>query len=325
MFFIILFRLGAGDNVVLDNSPNLGASANVVVRLSQIIPDFVNHIMSHDNYYSSLPLAVYMRSRGIFSVGTIRGKRIPNTQLSQDDKLKNKTRGYTEEFVGKAHDCYISSVLWNDTKPVRLISTYAGVKPYSDDDNDQRRKPKQLQRWDKATKNYISVDCPLIISEYNKHMGGVDLMDGLIGRYHIEMKTNKWTNRIFHHLIDVAMVNAYLLFRRVRIDDKVNLPKFRSDVAEALCFFAGGAIRRVGRPASTPKPLATKATKTNIPLDDVRFDGFNHMCKFLDRSGKKMCKNPGCKSETQAFCTKCKLNLCNSVKKSCFIDFHTPQ
>lgn len=110
MFFILIFFKGAGDNIVLENTPNLGASANVVVRLSQIIPDFVNHIMSHENYYSSVSLAIYMRSRGIFSVATIRGKRIPNTKLSPDDQLKNKARGYSEEFVGKAHECFISGL-----------------------------------------------------------------------------------------------------------------------------------------------------------------------------------------------------------------------
>lgn len=320
-FYIITFQTGSGDNIVPDNAPDLGASSNVVVRLSQKIPDFINHILVHDNYYSALPLAIYLRSRGIFSLGTIRGNRIPNSMLSGNEVVRKMPRGYTEEFIGTAYGCQISTVLWNDTKPVRLISTYAGIKPFSDDDNDQRRNPHQLQRWDKSTKTYVSIDCPLLISEYNKHMGGVDLLDSLIGRYHIKMKTSKWTNRIFHHLIDVSLVNAYLLYRRMRSDDKMNLPTFRSKVAEALCFFA---TRRVGRPATT-QPIPKKATKTRIPVDDVRFDGFNHMCKFLDRSGKKMCKNPGCKSETQSICTKCNLNLCNSSTKNCFIDFHTPE
>lgn len=216
------------------------------------------------------------------------------------------------------------SVLWNDTKPVRFISTFAGIKPFADHDNDNRCKPKQLQRWDKATKSYVSIDCPFVISEYNKYMGGVDLLDGLIGRYHIKMKTGKWTNRIFYHLIDVAMVNAYLLFKRVRVDDKIDLPTFRSMVAEALCFYASGAKKRVGRPSSTPQPLPHKPQKTHLPIDDVRYDGFNHICTFFDRSGKKVCKNPGCKSQTQAFCKKCRLNLYNSVQNHCFEEFHTP-
>lgn len=150
-------------------------------------------------------------------------------------------------------------------------------------------------------------------------------MDGLIGRYHIKMKTRKWTNRLFHHLIDVSLTNAYILYNRVRVDGKMELADFRSSIAEALCYFANGAKRRVGRPSATLQPLPKKnTTKSYLPVDDVRFDGFNHMITFLDRSGKKMCKNPGCKSDTQAFCTKCKLNLCCSTAKDCFRQFHTP-
>lgn len=241
--------------------------------------------------------------------------------------MKDKARGYSEEFVGTTYGCNISCVLWNDTKAVRLVSTYVGTKPHYDSaaNHDRRYKPQQIVRWDKVAHQHMSIDCPMIISEYNKHMGGVDLMDGLIGRYHIRMKTRKWTNRLFHHLIDVATVNAYILYSRVRVDEKIDLPTFRSKIAEALCFYASG-VRRVGRPVKNPEeiPIPKKNTRTRMPVEDIRYDGFNHMCKFTDRSGRKTCKLQGCRSETQAYCTKCKLHLCNSPSKDCFNIFHTP-
>lgn len=36
---------GAGDNVIPENTPDLGAASNVVVRLSKWIPDHQNHII----------------------------------------------------------------------------------------------------------------------------------------------------------------------------------------------------------------------------------------------------------------------------------------
>lgn len=63
---------GAGDNTILPDTPDLGASSNIVVRLSQTVPNFVHHIIYFDNLYTSIPLLVYLRSRGIFSLGTIR-------------------------------------------------------------------------------------------------------------------------------------------------------------------------------------------------------------------------------------------------------------
>lgn len=69
---------GAGDNVVLPGCPDLGATSNVVVRLSQTIPDFVHHIVYFDNFYTSIPLLVYLRARGIYSLGTVKANRVPN-------------------------------------------------------------------------------------------------------------------------------------------------------------------------------------------------------------------------------------------------------
>lgn len=54
--------------------------------------------------------------------------------------------------------------MWKDNKVV--LSTYCGKHPiYS------------VKRFDKKLKTQIEVDCPFLIKEYNRHMGGVDLLD----------------------------------------------------------------------------------------------------------------------------------------------------
>lgn len=64
-------------------------------------------------------------------------------------------------------------------------------------------------------------------------------MDSLVGRYKIKMKTSKWTSRVFFHLIDVALVNAYILYHREMKKKnrayKMELGQFRTNVAEFLC------------------------------------------------------------------------------------------
>lgn len=123
---------GAGDNVIPENAPDLGASSNVVTRLSAKIPNDVNHILYFDNFYTSLGLLTYLRSRGIYSLRTLRANRVPNIKLSSDAELAKKKveRGYSEEYVANAFGIDISSVLWQDNKTVRLLSTYVGVKPF---------------------------------------------------------------------------------------------------------------------------------------------------------------------------------------------------
>lgn len=276
---------GAGDNIVHENCLDLGAASNVVVRLSKIIPYNMNHIIYFDNFFTSLALMVYLMSRGIYSLGTVRPNRIPNIKLSPDSVLaaKKVDRGYSEEFIGTAHGVEISNVLWRDTKTVRLLSTYVGTQRFLSQNSDTH--PLKASRWDRTKKEKIEIDCPAIIHEYNKHMGGVDLMDGLIGRYRIRMKTRKWTTRIFFHLLDVAMVNAYLLYHRLHQDTDIELPDFRTEVAEYLCL-ASVPVRKRGRPASaTPPP--SKMKKAYVPQNDIRYDQVAHWCSFLDRSGKK--------------------------------------
>lgn len=169
----------------------------------------MNHIIYFDNFYTTLGLYVYLRSRGIYSLGTVRSDRLPNSWLSTDLALNAKkvVRGNIKEYVGNALGIGMTSVLWNDTKPVRLLSTYVASKPFTSKDvNAQSKKSHSMGQ--EAKEAFWGWLCPQIIRKYNRHMKGVDLMDGLLGRYHIRMKTRKWTNRIFFHLIDV--VNSYI-------------------------------------------------------------------------------------------------------------------
>lgn len=45
-------------------------------------------------------------------------------------------------------------------------------------------------------------------------MGGAHLMDGLMGRYHIPVKTRNAMTRLFNYIVDMAATNVYLLYRR---------------------------------------------------------------------------------------------------------------
>jgi hypothetical protein len=49
---------------------------------------------------------------------------------------------------------------------------------------------------------------------YNKFMSGVDLLDSLIALYRIKIRSRKWYHRIVFHLLDMTVVNIWLLYRR---------------------------------------------------------------------------------------------------------------
>lgn len=151
-------------------------------------------------------------------------------------------------------------------------------------------------------------------------MGGVDMMDGLMGRYHIRLKTRNPMNRLFYHFIDMAVTNAYILHHRINLSKKIKLPEFREQIAYGLCNFS--LTKKVGRPSTTPyEPSSSIGKKCVKPPDDVKFDNTGHIPGMFDKSGKKRCKH--CKkSDTQIYCIKCQINLCLTPSKNCFLDFH---
>lgn len=302
----------------LPEEPNLGASANVVVRLSRIVPNGKNYVIYFDNYYTSLSLLHYLANRGIYSLGTVRRNRLPNCKLPSEDKIKKLDRGFSVEFVCDFEGVDISSVAWKDNKTVCLLSTYSGELPKG-----------KIERYDRKSKQRINIDCPNLVLEYNKHMGGVDLMDSLIGRYHIKIKSKKWYMRLFYHLLDMTLVNAWLLYRRSLMQKGeqkyINLADFRAEVAYCLCNLGSQRLSKRGRPSDLEKEIVEKkkrsATTAYIPPKDVRLDGQSHWP--LCTQERQRCKFPKCSSFSYMKCSKCGLHFCLNKNNNCFHKFHT--
>jgi hypothetical protein len=80
-------------------------------------------------------------------------------------------------------------------------STYAGVKASN-----------TVKRWDGKAKKNIDVKCPDMLYLYNESMGGVDLADMLISLYRTKIKSKRWYLKVLFHCVDIAKVNAWLLY-----------------------------------------------------------------------------------------------------------------
>ena len=90
-----------------------------------------------------------------------------------------------------------------DDSMVQIISSFIG--PDIGDD---------INRWSAKDKAIINVSCPNIIHQYNRHMGGVDLSDMLMALYRVNVGTKKWYFHIIYYCTNVAIVNAWLIYKR---------------------------------------------------------------------------------------------------------------
>lgn len=303
----------------LRNEKDLGASANIVIRLIRNVPNFQNYKICFDNYFSTLPLLVELSKRGIQSLGTMRRNRLRNKKLPKDKDIMSLARGSSLEMVTKIDDVEIASVTWRDTKVVSLISNFVGANPMQ-----------SVERFDKKLKKKVVVDCPNIVKEYNSNMGGVDLLDSMIGRGKIKIRSKKWYMRIYYHLLDITITNAWILYKKVNFHRGVEkkrmmtLGDFRIELSVTLCKL-NRVSRNVGRPPTeVSRKIDLKRKRPNccpIPPKAARLDKMDHWPQWF---GKRLqCKMPECKGYTFIKCSKCRISLCCNKQRNCFHQFHT--
>jgi hypothetical protein len=164
------------------------------------------------------------------------------------------------------------------------------------------------RRWSRQQNQFITITQPDIIKVYNATMGGVDPADQNIAAYRISMRTKKWWWPFFAFSIDLAMQNAWLLYRKTdrHARSPLDLLSFRRSVVQAYL------MRNVS--TSTPIRAAQMLSFTPLVPDLVRLDRVGHFS--TDASTQKRCQL--CHKNTRKMCGKCRVGL----HLHCFNRFH---
>ena len=116
-------------------------------------------------------------------------------------------------------------------------------------------------------------------------MGGVDLLDSLLGYYCIKVRSKKWYHCLFFHLLDMTVVNAWLLWRRAN-GNSVFLLNLKLTLDDLLCRYQKTFSRKHGRPSlESGKHVGPKM---QIPPTAIYKDGMGHWPVFND--SKNCCK-----------------------------------
>jgi hypothetical protein len=162
---------------------------------------FVSIAFFEGNYFTSIKLALALKERSMFYVGTVRRNRLKGVNLKTEKELRKKGRVKSDYQVNENKGIVV--VRWFDNKTVDILSNYIGLDPLG-----------EVRRLDKASKSYIQVERPAIIEQYNKFMGAIDLLDSLTSLYKQNIKSRIWYMYIFWHTIMIRAVNSWLWYRR---------------------------------------------------------------------------------------------------------------
>ena len=134
------------------------SAANVVLWLSEGIPQHQNFKLCFDNWSCTLPLCLELKSLGILTTATVRANRIAGCPLKCEKDLKKEARG-SSSYRSDANSGIVL-VRWFDNKSVQLVSTYSSPATSG-----------TVKRWDQLSKRHILVPCPQIVKDYNSAIG----------------------------------------------------------------------------------------------------------------------------------------------------------
>ncbi|XP_069957776.1 piggyBac transposable element-derived protein 2 isoform X1 [Cherax quadricarinatus] len=306
----------------------LPISTKIVLVLAQTMNKTNTSAIYADNFFSSMPLVKLLRDKyNCRYTGTVRDNRCGKPHLVPIKQMEKNS-------VVRGNFCFNNNdgvlvVRWKDTKVVTLVTTDIGVEPMS-----------LVERYNKGTKRKEKISCPAVIKNYNANMGGIDKSNMLVHLYKTPMKSKRWYMRLFAYIIDLAVVNAWVLYCRDSraIKQKcMQLKYFRNSISEIARSkgqnLRGSSLRTTPRPSPTNSPCTSngvgivkpgRGTRAELPDDSVRKDmTLMHFpmagqrpftCKYCSTSKKTV---------TSSFvCSVCKVNLCIKTDRNCFTDFH---
>ena len=277
-----------------ESSKEFGLGGKVVLSLLIDIKS-KNHKVFMDNYFSSIPLMEELKNKEVLACGTIRSNRKDFPKLKEDKCL---TRG---QYDYRSTPSGITVFKWKDSKAVHFISNYHGIEETS-----VQRKQKDGSK--------VTVPCPQVVKDYNSFMGGVDKHDMLRQLYGTDRKNVKWWHRLFFGLMDITIVNAFIVYKEQNVESSLTIFDFYREVGCGLLTFSQrstpGAVKR--RKMNYSKPESVRLGNTGIHWPE--FSTSKNRCE--------VCSRNGITARPLSKCSHCGVHLCCNTTKNCFREYH---
>ncbi|CAK1548684.1 unnamed protein product [Leptosia nina] len=275
-----------------ENSSNgfTSASAKVVLRLME---GFLHkgHCLFMDNFCNSLRLARFLKFNKTDVVGTLNRRSIGTPGEIKTPLEKKVPRG----AVTSRHCGDVSVLSWKDVRLVTTVSTFhnANMMP--------GRRAGQLK--------------PVVVHDYNKYTGGVDLKDRKLSMYSREPERGvKLYLKILERLINVSIFNIFIIHWQ-NSDNPLTHRQFRHKLVKQLV-----QVRPNPR-VMTPPALSRLDGFNHFPMhsNSVENRVENKRVKFK-RNRCVRCSLKKIRKEVNTICQKCQKFICLG---QCWIDYHT--
>jgi len=288
-----------------------GLGYDVVMKLIQPLVNQGYHIY-FDNFYTSPKLVLDLFNLLLPSCGTSAENRrgFPESMKKGKEWARRKERG-TMRWVREGDNCL--AMQWKDNRVVTMLSSIHNANDFVM----VERKEKVNARWTK-----VMVRQPKTIDDYNNFMNGVDLSDQIIGKNNVLRKCMRWWKTLFFHMIDIAVVNSFILFQMYRRQNedvqelkrpqKYSLAEYREELVRQLSGLEEYGQPPVFRPGRTKEPAQFETV--HIP----QFSDTKRNCKVCYKTSKTELK-------VISYCSapQCQVYLHCTQKNNCFAIWHS--
>ncbi|KAF2902881.1 hypothetical protein ILUMI_03302 [Ignelater luminosus] len=121
-----------------------------------------------------------------------------------------------------------------------------------------------------------------MIIDYNKTKSGVDTMHKLARTYIVKRKTRRWSVTVFYNMIDISVLNAYIIWRHLNEDWRIKKGYKRREF-----------LMQLGKKLVVTRKSTEKATSQSHPQETQKLKrGRCWKCsRNLDRKYSKRCQN----------------------------------
>jgi hypothetical protein len=174
-----------------------------------------------------------------------------------------------------------------------------------------------LQKTVGGTKNKERWD---IQHSFNKYMNGVDRSDQLQNSYNTYLKSFKWWVRLFYFLLDIAIVNSYLIAKI--FNPKLTHLAFRISLVCSIIEkypHSSGEMKR--KSSGGEESVSIKRLGNHLP--SIRLSPGNHNPVVGTSRRCKVCTRNGSSSMTSVSCELCDVPLCVKKDSACWAEWHS--